>query len=74
VKAIFYGHSHRYHFDTLDGVHLINLPATGYNFRDSEPVGWVEATLTGEGADLRLNAVAGNTAGHGKTRSVSWRA
>jgi 3',5'-cyclic AMP phosphodiesterase CpdA len=73
VKAIFYGHSHRYQFDTLDGMHLINLPATGYNFRDSEPVGWVEATLTAEGADFKLNAVGGNTAGHGRSRSLSWR-
>jgi hypothetical protein len=24
----------------------INIPAVGYNFTDSEPVGWVEAALT----------------------------
>jgi 3',5'-cyclic AMP phosphodiesterase CpdA len=73
VKAVFYGHSHRYIYDTLEGMHLVNLPAVGYNFRDSEPVGWVEASFTAEGADLKLNAFAGNTAGHGKTRSLSWR-
>ena len=73
VKAVFYGHSHRYHYDTVEGMHLVNLPAVGYNFRDSEPVGWVEATFTAEGADLKLNAFAGNTEGHEKTHSLSWR-
>ncbi len=43
VKAIFYGHSHIYKSDTVQGLHLVNLPAVGYNFRDSAPVGWVQA-------------------------------
>src|SRR5205085_422809 len=41
VKAIFYGHSHEYSFKTEQGVHLVNIPAVGYNFADREPVGWV---------------------------------
>lgn len=73
VKAIFYGHSHAYKFDTMDGVHLVNLPATGYNFKDSEPVGWVQATFSAAGAELTLQAIAGNTSGHGKTTSIKWR-
>ncbi|HET8548738.1 MAG TPA: metallophosphoesterase [Bryobacteraceae bacterium] len=73
VKAVFYGHSHRYKYDVLEGMHLVNLPAVGYNFRDSEPVGWVEATFTAQGAELRLNAFGGNTLPNGKTTSLSWR-
>ncbi len=73
VKAVVYGHSHRYHFDTWEGIQLVNIPAVGYNFKDSEPVGWVEATVTAEGADFRLHAIGGNTAGDGKTTSVAWR-
>src|SRR5688572_21372772 len=42
VKAIFYGHSHKYVFSQEDGMHMINIPAVGYNFSDDEPVGWVE--------------------------------
>ena len=72
VKAIFYGHSHRYHIDRHEGVQLVNLPAVGYNFADSEPVGWIEAEFTREGVSLKLNAIGGNLAGDGKTTQVRW--
>lgn len=74
VKAIIFGHSHRYSYDTWDGIHLINLPAVGYNFADNQPVGWVEATLTAEGGDFKLRAIGGNMTEDGKTRSLRWRA
>jgi 3',5'-cyclic-AMP phosphodiesterase len=73
VKAIVYGHSHRYVFERQDGMHLINLPATGYNFAASEPVGWVQARFSAKGADLTLRAFAGNREGDGKTTSLEWR-
>ena len=73
VKAIVYGHSHRYQFDVWKGIHLINLPAVACNFRESEPLGWVEAQLTGKGADFRLHAVSGNTSDSGKETSLQWR-
>ena len=73
VKAVIYGHSHSYNFGTEDGIHLINIPAVGYNFSDDKPVGWVQATLTGEGADFQLHAIGGETSGDGKVTSVSWR-
>ncbi len=73
VKAIIYGHSHAYSFQTQDGLHLVNVPAVGYNFTQSEPVGWVEATFTAEGGDLRLRAFAGNREQDGKIRSLRWR-
>jgi 3',5'-cyclic AMP phosphodiesterase CpdA len=74
VKAVLFGHSHVYAYDELDGIHLINLPAVGYNFAETQPVGWVEGVFHKAGADLTLNAVAGNTAENGKTRSLRWRA
>jgi Icc protein len=73
VKAIVYGHSHEYGFSELEGIHLINIPAVGYNFNDSEPVGWVEAQLTAKGGDFTLHAVAGNTQNDGKTERLTWR-
>ena len=73
VKALIYGHSHRYRFDNMDGLHCINLPAVGYNFNDAEPTGWTEVELTAEGADFKLHAIGGNTDGDGKTTSVAWR-
>ena len=73
VKAVFYGHSHEYRYDTLDGVHLVNIPAIGYNFRDSEPVGWVEAQIATDGGDFKLRAIGGNMAQNGAVKSLSWR-
>lgn len=74
VKAVFYGHSHRYAYDTLNGMHLVNLPAVGYNFTDDQPVGWVQALVTKDGADLTLRSIGGNQEANGKIRSLAWRA
>lgn len=73
VKSIIYGHSHKYAFGLEDGIHLVNIPAVGYNFSDTEPVGWVDARFTSRGAELRLNAFAGNRDADGRVRSLDWR-
>ncbi|MHC4072056.1 MAG: metallophosphoesterase family protein [Planctomycetota bacterium] len=73
VKAILYGHSHVYGFSRFKGIHLINLPAVGYNFSDTEPVGWIEANLTAEGGDFKLHASAGNTDNDGSVKKLTWR-
>jgi 3',5'-cyclic-AMP phosphodiesterase len=72
VKAIMYGHSHKYEVIEREGLQLINLPAVAYNFNDSEPVGWVESVWTAEGVDLTLRAIGGNMAANGQTTSVHW--
>ena len=73
VKAIVYGHSHAYGFSEFEGIHLINLPAVGYNFNDSEPVGWVEARLGSRGGDFVLHAVGGNKDRDGSIMKLAWR-
>ena len=73
VKAVLYGHSHQYQYGQREGIHLINLPAVGYNFSDDEPVGWVEARLTEEGGDFTLHAFGGNQAKDGQTTHLDWR-
>jgi 3',5'-cyclic AMP phosphodiesterase CpdA len=73
VKAIVYGHSHVYGFSEFEGIHLINLPAMGYNFNDSEPVGWVEARLGSRGGDFVLHAVGGNQDRDGSVMKLNWR-
>ena len=73
VKAIVYGHSHVYKFTQHEGIHLINLPAVGYNFNDSDPVGWVEASLTAKGGDFKLHAIAGNTSNDQSVTKLKWR-
>jgi len=73
VKGIVYGHSHAYGFSEFEGIHLINLPAVGYNFRDSEPVGWVEARMGSRGGDFVLHAVGGNLDRDGSVTKLAWR-
>jgi len=73
VKAIIYGHSHVYGYSEFKGIHLINLPAVGYNFSDSDAVGWVQARLTSRGGDFLLHAVAGNLAQDGSVTRLTWR-
>ncbi len=73
VKAIIYGHSHVYGYDVRDDIHLVNLPAVGYNFKDEDPVGWVEAEITPRGATFTLHAVGGNSQNDGTAKKLTWR-
>ncbi len=74
VKALVFGHSHELGFSDYEGIHLINLPAVGYNFTDDQPVGWMEAQFTRSGATFRLHAVGRPRPGDGRTERLSWRA
>lgn len=73
VKALVYGHSHEYAFSDCAGIHLINLPAAGYNFTNNEPVGWVEARLAREGGAFVLHTVGGNSQMEGAVKELRWR-
>jgi 3',5'-cyclic-AMP phosphodiesterase len=74
VKAVVYGHSHKYEFSTDAGIHLINLPATGFNFTANQPVGWVEAKLTKKGGEFTLHALGGDRQLDKHTQKLVWRA
>ena len=72
VKAIFYGHSHRYEYSIRENIHLINLPAVGYNFNDKQPLGWLDSKFHAKGVDLTMRAFAGNLSQNGKTTKLTW--
>lgn len=72
VKAIFYGHSHAYSVAQRDHIYLINQPATGYNFSDAQPVGWLDAKFTPQGVGLTLHAIGGNLEENGQTKQIEW--
>jgi 3',5'-cyclic AMP phosphodiesterase CpdA len=72
VKTLFYGHSHVWTLGQRQEVRLVNLPALGYNFRDSDMVGWVEARFRAVGVVLTLHAVAGSRTDNRKTFEVRW--
>jgi 3',5'-cyclic AMP phosphodiesterase CpdA len=73
VKAVFYGHSHEYHVETREGLHLVNIPSTAFTFRDQDPVGWMEMTLSKSGAELLLHVTAGNKEMNGTKAMLRWR-
>jgi 3',5'-cyclic AMP phosphodiesterase CpdA len=72
VKAIVYGHSHVWQLGEHQGLKLVNLPALAYNFRDQDPVGWVEARFVRNGVALTLHAIGGFRGDSGKTTFLSW--
>ncbi|MDF9797615.1 Icc protein [Catalinimonas alkaloidigena] len=74
VKAIFYGHSHRYHIEKKENIYLVNLPAVGYNFKDDQPIGWVDAVFDEKGVKLSLQAIGGNMGENAKLSELKWKA
>ena len=72
VKAIFHGHAHVWALGRRDRLHVVSLPALGYNFSDAQPVGWVDARFRAEGVSLTLRALAGNREGDGRTTLLEW--
>jgi Icc protein len=73
VKAVFYGHSHAYHYGVEDGLHLVNQPAVGYNFDDDQPIGWLEFEFDAADARITLHAIGGNQDLNGQTKLLKWR-
>jgi 3',5'-cyclic AMP phosphodiesterase CpdA len=73
VKAVVHGHSHGFGFKRFEGVHVINLPASGYNLHDGDPVGWVQAQLTPEDGRFVLHSIGGNARLDGYTTTLRWR-
>ena len=73
VKAVVYGHSHRYEYSQVAGIHLLNLPATSYTIWSDAPVGWVEAKLTARGGEFTLHAIEGDRTLDGQSHTLLWR-
>ena len=74
VKAYFYGHTHRWEINrTREGIHLVNLPPSGYVFEASQPGGWVEATPREDGLDLELRCLRPHHHAHGERYRLRWR-
>jgi len=73
VKAIVFGHSHAYSFRRWRGIHLINIPALGYNFSDNEPIGYVQADFWPDHARFILRPVGGNLDKQPQRKRLGWR-
>ena len=73
VKAIVYGHLHRWRLDTDAGIHVIGLPATSFVFRPGEPIGYVDAALSATELCLTRRGLANRTDEDGQTVRLALR-
>ena len=75
IKAYIFGHTHDWNISRhASGVQLINLPPTGYVFKEGRPNGWVRCTLAHDGAEFELRSLDANHPEHGQVEKLSWRA
>ncbi len=73
VKAVFYGHTHRWSRARREDIHLINLPPVGYVFTQGMPSGWVELRLRERAAVMTLHALDANHRLNNETVELAWR-
>jgi 3',5'-cyclic AMP phosphodiesterase CpdA len=73
VKALTFGHTHRWGRDRHEGVHLVNLPPVAYLFSKGPPNGWVDVRLREGGATLTLHALDPKHPQDGDTAELTWR-
>ena len=75
VKAFVFGHTHNWSVTQhASGVHLINLPPTGYVFAKGRPSGWVCCTLVRDGAEFELRSLEVQHPEHAQVKQLKWRA
>ncbi len=73
VKAVFYGHSHRWENAEDAGIHLVNLPAVAYPFAANQPLGWCRFRPSADGAEVELRCVGGDRSKDRQTVALRWR-
>ncbi len=59
IKAVIFGHTHAYRHWQVDGLHFVNLPAVGYWFSPSTPLGWISASIALRGITLDVYELVG---------------
>jgi Icc protein len=73
VKALIFGHTHRWSIKEENGIHLINLPPVAYIFQAGDPSGWVDVNLSDAGATLELRCIDPSHKQHGERHELKWR-
>jgi len=74
VKAYIFGHTHNWHVEEHpSGVQLVNLPPTGYVFKEGRPSGWVRATLARDGMEIELRSLDATHPEHAQVKQLRWR-
>ena len=73
VKAIAFGHTHAWGITSVEGIHLINLPAIAYPFVADRPIGWCRFRPKAGGAEIELRCIGEVKDGHAKATQLAWR-
>ena len=73
VKAVFFGHTHRWTHAAEDGLHMVNLPSTAYVFLEGQPSGWVDAHVGKKGMTLQLHAISPEHPKDKEKLELAWR-
>lgn len=73
VKAIFFGHTHRWGITPYEGMHLVNLPPVAYVFHAEDPNGWVDCQLASDAATLQMHCHDKAHPLQGKQFELKWR-
>ncbi len=74
VKGYIFGHSHAWSLKQReDGLHLVNLPANAWLFKEEHPRGFVDAQLQEGGCVLTLHCLNREDKRHGEKHTLDWR-
>jgi len=73
VKAIVFGHTHRWAITPYEGMHLVNLPPVAYVFHEGDPNGWVDCQLADDRATLQMHCHDQAHPLHGEQFELKWR-
>jgi DNA repair exonuclease SbcCD nuclease subunit len=74
AKAVLFGHTHVWHVQHQDGLHLVNIPAVGYKFQPKQPIGWCLYRPHPDGAEIELHPIGRDRKKRGiERRELRWR-
>lgn len=74
VKALVFGHTHKWNLGRDDGLHHVNLPATSYIFDAKQPLAWCRFEPREGGATIQPRCVSGDREVDKQRFDLSWRA
>jgi len=74
VKAIVFGHTHRWDVRMFGDIHAINLPSTAYLASAKQPLGWVVLRPEADGAEVELRSIGGDRSRDLERIWLRWRA
>lgn len=74
VKALFFGHTHVWYVARdRSGIHLVNLPATGYTLKRGTFTGWVNCRAYANSAILKVHTLKPGEPEDGQAVYLDWR-